>query len=32
MRVGRFSPLDGGPIRLLTMRAILGYAFNPISV
>jgi DUF1365 family protein len=24
--------LDGGPIRLLTMPRILGYAFNPISV
>jgi uncharacterized protein len=25
-------PLNGGPIRLLTMPRILGYAFNPISV
>ncbi|HTK12724.1 MAG TPA: DUF1365 domain-containing protein [Xanthobacteraceae bacterium] len=24
--------LDGGPIRLLTMPRVLGYAFNPISV
>lgn len=24
--------LDGGPIRLLTMPRILGYAFNPLSV
>jgi uncharacterized protein len=29
----RIGPsLDGGPIRLLTMPRILGYAFNPISV
>ncbi len=25
-------PVDGGPIRLLTMPRILGYAFNPLNV
>jgi DUF1365 family protein len=31
MRAAGMTP-DGGPIRLLTMPRILGYAFNPISV
>jgi uncharacterized protein len=31
MRKGGVEP-DGGPIRLLTMPRLLGYAFNPLSI
>ena len=31
MRVAGVEP-DGGPIRLLTMPRLLGYAFNPLSI
>ena len=31
MRAGGVEP-DGGPIRLLTMPRLLGYAFNPLSI
>ena len=31
MREGGVEP-DGGPIRLLTMPRLLGYAFNPLSI